>query len=469
MAEHPGRQFTGLTIDDPDDLVFGSCPRPITLRSGLEIGAGLVHPEVNFTLPAMVIDDDTMDDVAAQYRAMVTGVCDRALELAVPGLVVEFEMLPDMTLNPAWGVRVVEVLRTELDRYAERGLVSGLRVTPNDIREFTRPPVLREGRLLADMLRSFEASADAGADLLAVESTGGKEVHDRALLDGDVPGIVFSLGVLACRDMDFLWTEIVDICSRTGALPSGDSACGFANTAMVLADQRHIPRVLAALVRALTIPRALVAFERGAVGPSKDCAYEGPFLKAITGCPVSLEGSEAAVAHLSPLGNIARATADLWSNESVAGTKLLGGMAPTVSLEQLAYATRLMNTATTRHDGSARILRDLYVESDAGTDPQAYLLRPDVVVELAREVVAERAPYARTRRVGVAALAVLRRGVSAGDFTLSRPEARWLERLSRAMDELPDDEAELIAAVAPTLDPTKVRLDQYGQADAAGA
>lgn len=417
----------------------------------------------------MSIDAGTMDDVAAQYRAMVTGVCDRAIELGAPGLVVEFEMLPDMTLQPEWGIRVVEVLRAELDRYAERGLPSGLRVTPNDIREFARPPVLREGRLLEDMLRSFEGSAAAGADLLAVESTGGKELHDRALLDGDVPGIVFSLGVLACRDMDFLWTAITEICGRTGALPSGDSACGFANTAMVLADQRHIPRVLAALVRALTIPRALVAFERGAVGPSKDCAYEGPFLKAITGCPIALEGAEAAVAHLSPLGNIARATADLWSNESVANTKLLGGMAPTVSVEQLVYATRLMNTATARHDGSARVLRDLYVDSDAGTDPQAYLLRPDVVVELAREVVAETTPYARTRRVGTAALAVLRRGVAAGDFALSRPETRWLDRLSRAMDELPDAEDELTAAVAPTLDPAKVRLDQYGLVDAVRA
>lgn len=462
MAE-PAR----LAIEDPDDLVFGSCPRPLTLRSGLQIGAGLVHPEVNFTLPAMVIGADTMDDVAAQYAEMLTGVCDRALQLGAPGLVVEFEMLPDMTVQPEWGIRLVELLRSELDRYADKGLVSGLRVTPNDIREFARPPVLREGRLLADMLRSFEGSAAAGADLLAVESTGGKEMHDRALLDGDVPGIVFSLGVLACRDMDFLWTRIVDICRRTGVLPSGDSACGFANTAMVLADQRHIPRVLAALVRALTVPRALVAFERGAVGPSKDCAYEGPFLKAITGCPISLEGAEAACAHLSPLGNIARATADLWSNESVANTKLLGGMAPTVSVEQLVYATRLMNAATARHDGSARMLRDLYVASDAGTDPQAYLLRPDVVVELAREVVAETSPYRRTRRVGVAALAMLRRGVGLGDFALSRPEARWLDRLSRAMDELPEDEDELVAAVVPTVDPTKVRLDQYGLADAA--
>ncbi len=96
----------------------------------------------------------------------------------------------------------------------------------------------------------------------------------------------------------------------------------------------------------MAVPRSLVAFEQGAIGPSKDCAYEGPYLKAITGFPISLEGAEAAVAHLSPIGNIAKAVPDLWSNESVNNIKLLGGMAPTVSVEQLIYATRLMNSAS---------------------------------------------------------------------------------------------------------------------------
>lgn len=451
------RAFDALAVPDADGLVFGRAPHPVRLRSGLEIGAGAVHPEVNFTLPPMVVTADSMDDVAAQYREMIGGVLARAGELGVDGLVVELEMLPELTRTPEWGVRLVELLRAELD---VAPMPTGLRVTPNDVREFARPPVLREGALLDAMLASLAGSARAGADLLAVESTGGKELHDGALLAADLPGIVLALGVLAPRDMAFLWDAVVGACEGTAALPSGDSACGFANTAMVLAEQRHIPRVLAALVRALTVPRSLVAFERGAVGPSKDCAYEGPFLKAITGCPVSLEGAEAACAHLSPLGNIARATADLWSNESVANVKLLGGMAPTVSTEQLAYACRLLNTATAADRALA--LRDLCVASDAGRDPQAYLLRPDVVVALAQEVVAEQDAYRRTVRVGRAALAVLRRATADGELTLARPEVRWLDRLSRGMDGLPEDEEALLADVAPRLDPTVVLLDQYG-------
>jgi len=57
--------------------------------------------------------------------------------------------------------------------------------------------------------------------------------------------------------------------------------------AMVLAEQKLIPRLLAAVVRVATVPRSLVAYEMGAVGPSKDCAYEGPYIKAIAGIPIS--------------------------------------------------------------------------------------------------------------------------------------------------------------------------------------
>jgi hypothetical protein len=42
-------------------------------------------------------------------------------------------------------------------------------------------------------------------------------------------------------------------------------------------------------------------------------------------------------------------------------------MAPTVSMEQLAYATRLMNQAT--RAGQANLLRDWLVASDMGHDP----------------------------------------------------------------------------------------------------
>ena len=196
--------------------------------------------------------------------------------------------------------------------------------------------------------------------------------------------------------------------------------------------------------------------------PNKDCAYEGPYIKAITGCPISLEGAEAAVAHLSPIGNIAKAVPDLWSNESVNNVKLLGGMAPTVSLEQLVYATRLMNTASSHGPAAARTLRDWWVESDAKFDPQAYVLKPDVVLDLAGQIIAEPTAYLRTRKAAQATFEKLRKAGESGELTFSKIEQRWLDRLSREADELPESEAEFIAAVLPAVDRSKVHLAEYG-------
>ena len=345
------KSYDRLAITKLDDFLFGRSPNPVTLKNGLVIGGGQVYPELNFTLPGMEINAESLVEVNAQYSEMIEGACTRAVELNAPGLVVEFELLPELTTQPEWGAEVVKILREKLDETAAKHAIKvALRVTPNDIREFERPPIMRRGGFVDAMFRSFELSAQAGADFLSVESTGGKEIHDEALLNGDLPAAVFALGVLGANDMAYLWDRIVSIGAQYGSLPAGDSACGFGNTAMVLAEQHFIPRVWAAVVRVMTVPRSLVAFERGAVGPNKDCAYEGVYLKAITGCPISLEGAEAAVAHLSPIGNIAKAVPDLWSNELVNNVKLLGGMAPTVSLEQIVYATRLMNTASSHGD-----------------------------------------------------------------------------------------------------------------------
>jgi methanol--5-hydroxybenzimidazolylcobamide Co-methyltransferase len=400
--------------------------------------------------------------VRKQYIQMISEACKRAVELAAPGLVVEFELLPDLTLTPEWGAEITRILRDVLNEtQAKHGLKVGLRVTPNDIREFARPPLLRHGEFVDNMFRSFELCAQAGADFLAIESTGGKEIHDDAILNGDLPLSVFALGVLGARDMAYLWKQIVAICDRFGCVPAGDSACGFGNTAMVLAEQHFIPRVWSAVIRVMTVARSLVAFEQGAVGPNKDCAYEGPYIKAITGSPIALEGAEAACAHLSPIGNIAKAVPDLWSNESVQNVKLLGAMAPTVSLEQLVYATRLMNTASAHGPAAARTLRDWMAESDAGRDPQAFVLRPDVVLALAKEIIAEPTPYLRTRRAALATLARLRSAQQSGELTFSRLEMRWLNTLSQAADELPVHETEFIAQITPRLNLSKINLAEY--------
>lgn len=456
------KTFTSLAIDSLDDFVFGRAPYPVTTKSGLVIGGGTVYPELNFTLPTMEIQVATMREVREQYAQMIEGVCRRAAELHAPGLVVEFELLPPMTLEPAWGADITHILRETMDKYAKSdGLKSALRVTPNDIREHERPPIQRGGHLWDDMVRSFELNAQAGADMLSIESTGGKEVHDDALVNGDLTAATFALGILASRDMAYLWDMIVDVSNHNGVIPAGDTACGFGNTAMVLAEKRYIPRVFAAVIRVMTVARSLIAYERGAIGPGKDCAYENPYLKAITGYPMSGEGADAACAHLSPVGNVSRCTVDLWSNESVQNIRLLGAMAPTVSIEQLVYSTRLMNTATSHGESAARSLRDWLAETDITFDPQAYVLRPDVVLKLAKIIIAEDTPYQRTRAAAIETLAELRKAHDIAAFKLTQREVQWLDRLSDEADELPADEGEMIERMLPLIDQRKVRLDQY--------
>lgn len=461
-TESPATRYDRLAIDNPDDLVFGAAPRPLTTRRGMVLGGGTVYPELNFTLPTMFVQEDTLDTIDDHYRRIIASATTRAAELEAPGLVVEFETLPPMTEHPDWAMRVVRILLDGLaDAEAKTGLKSVLRVTPNDNREFDRPPVLRSGGYWDAMRELFDRAAEAGAELLSIESVGGKELHDEALQMGDLGQIIFSLCVLGERDMRFLWTELKRIADRHNVHAAGDSACGFGNTAMVLAEQKMIPRVLAAVDRALTAARAVVAHECGAVGPGKDCAYENIVLKAITGCPMANEGKSATGAHLSPVGNIAAAACDTWSNESIQHIKLLGGMAPTCMLESLIYDCRLMNEARADGEAAARQLRDWMIRSDAAKDPQAWMLRPDSAIRIAGAIVEAEDPYQAGRAVAAEAIAILREAHESGDLPLGDRETPWLEIMSQSLEALPSDVETFIEQQRALVDPARCDLSQY--------
>jgi methanol--5-hydroxybenzimidazolylcobamide Co-methyltransferase len=293
-------------------------------------------------------------------------------------------------------------------------------------------------------MRSVEVCVKAGADIISIESVGGKEIHDQALMYGDVRGIVFALGVLAPRDVAWLWERTTAAC-KGQAMPGGDTACGFANTAMQLAHQKMLPEVLAAVVRAMSAVRSLAAFEHGAIGPSKDCAYEGPIIKAITGCPISMEGKSATCAHFSPLGNIAAAMCDLWSNESVQNVRLLSGNAPEAYAESLVYDCRLMNTAA--RQGQALLLRDWLVVSDEWLSPQAAVLSPAATHRIAEAIVAASGDYERTIAAGRTAVEILREGVASGQLSLSQKEHQWLRRIEAELNALPASEDQALEEI----------------------
>jgi methanol---5-hydroxybenzimidazolylcobamide Co-methyltransferase len=187
--------FADLAVANTDDLVFGVAPRPLRCGLGLEIGSGAVYPEVNFTLPTMELSEATWPEVRAHYEEIGRQVVGRALRLKAPGLMLEFELLPPMTERPEWGAELTRILKAPLvEAHEKSGLRSALRVTPTDIREKGKPPLMRRGEPCETLFQSFTCAAEAGADVLSIESVGGKEVHDRALVFADIPGIAFALG-----------------------------------------------------------------------------------------------------------------------------------------------------------------------------------------------------------------------------------------------------------------------------------
>ncbi|MGA2748355.1 MAG: methyltransferase MtaB domain-containing protein [Verrucomicrobiota bacterium] len=455
--------FESLAIPGSAELTFGLAPKPVTTRSGMVIGGGTVYPELNFTLPSIKIDASTMPEVRRNYEQIIEGALRRAAELEAPGVVIEFETLPPMTEHPAWGLDIVNILLEGMQREKDRsGLKSALRMTPNDNREFERPPLLRQGPYWDSMLELFDSSAAAGAELLSIESVGGKELHDEALVNGDLAASIFSLCILGERDMRFLWTHLQKIAVNHGVKCAGDTACGFGNTAMVLAEQKMIPRVFAAVVRAVTAVRTLVAYECGAVGPGKDCGYENPILKAITGYPMAMEGKTSACAHLSPMGNLAAACCDTWSNESVQNIKLLGGMAPTCYMEQLAYDCRLMNTARSHGKESARQLQRWLVESDVATDPQAFIISPESAVELARAIVTSDSHYHAGAAVARKAVELLRTAHGKGQVRIAANEVAWFDIMQDTLDDLPESETEFIAGQLALADRSRFLPREYG-------
>jgi len=176
---------------------------------------------------------------------------------------------------------------------------------------------------------------------------------------------------------------------------------------------------------------------------------------------MAMEGKTAACAHLSPLGNIAAATCDTWSNESVQNIRLLGGMAPTCYVEQLIYDCRLMNEALADGPDAALLYGKWMVASDAPRDPQAYILTPENAIAIAEAVVAAPNPYEAGKAAATTALNLIREANKARALKILPRELPWLDRLEKALEGLPDHETEFISETMAQVDTSKFVAADY--------
>lgn len=424
-----------LEISDPDELVFASCKHPLEYGMGLKIGQGEVVPEIKYAPRPGT--ESSLEKLKAEYVGITKDILDRAINLGLPSIQLETEFVAQMTYNPKWGEEILRVQRDILEQYnKEYGIRCAIRATIGDVR--TAEDGLRSGIYYENVIESFDRAAKH-AHLLSIESIGGKEVFNYALIRSDVKGVVFAVAVLACIDMQFLWKEITRIANNAKVIAAGDTDCAHSNTAMQLAGGtlgKELPHTLAAFVRAIGASRSLVAYEQGALGPGKDCGFENIIIKAITGYPMSFEGKSSACADSTLMGNIVGASCDLWSNESVQQGELFGGTTPQVFTEILGYDCALFNAAS--RTGNQKVLRDMLVYSDMYRDPQALVLAPESACSIGTAIVEERNDYyARGLGAGTTALRIIEDAVGSGRLKLPAQESKYLQSLTKELRKMP--------------------------------
>jgi methanol--5-hydroxybenzimidazolylcobamide Co-methyltransferase len=307
-----------------------------------------------------------------------------------PTLQIENEHIFQMTHNPKWGGEISAQTARQMDDYlAKYGLKAAYRATIADLR---KPDMvdMRTSDYAMEVIESFKECAKT-ADILSIETMGGKEIFDHCIIRNDIGGILFAIGVLGAIDMEWMWNQIVDIAKKAGCIAGGDTDCSEANTAMFMAGgmtSKDVPHVIAALSRAISASRSLVAYECGATGPSKDCAYEDPIIKAMAGVPIATEGKTSACAHSDLCGNLIMAVCDLWSNEAVEYHDMFGATTTSVFAEILGYDCAMLNSAIEL--GYQEQMKEILVNSDMYRDSHSLILAPDNAWQIGNAIVSNR-------------------------------------------------------------------------------
>jgi len=434
-------KLTGdMAYSSPDEMIFGTALKPVETKRGLKIGGGHVIPEiVPHPRPG---SEQAMKSLLREFERANGDALERCVQVGHSSIVVENEHVFQMTHNAHWGMEIAAQTAGQMERYLQKyGLKAAYRATIADIR---KPDMveMRHSDRTREVLESFEACAPH-ADILSIESMGGKEIFDYAIIRNDITGLLFAQAVLGGRDMEWLWPRIVAIADKHGCIPGGDTDCARANTAMFMAGgltSKDVPHTLAALCRAISVSRSLVAYECGATGPGKDCAYENPIIKAVTGVPISTEGKTSACAHMDLCGNVMAALCDLWANEAVEYGEMFGGTTPAVFAEILGYDVAAMNEAYEL--GFQKEYQACLVCSDRYRSPHGFILSPDIAWTIGKAVVENNASlYARAKAAALKCGELLL-GEEQLQFTTFEKES--LETYLKKIELLPDTEDNFI-------------------------
>ncbi len=341
---------------------------------------------------------------------------------------------------------VVEGQKEIIEKYHEEyGINTAVRHTIPDKRDTDngmRVGLDKVNGAPEELFESAEIACENGADVFSVESIGGKEMADYSVTNGDVVAFLFGVGYLGSLDMTYIWPEFVNICKKNNVVPGGDTDCSGANTSMFMAGgylDNDVQRTFSALTRAISAARTVVAWECGAVGPDKDCGYEGPICKAIAGNTTSQEGKQCHCAHCDIQSNLMASTCDLWSNESVEYHPEFGGSSVQCWLATLGNEVMLMNTSIQFKQD--KVLRDLYMYADRVRGPEAYILSYDHAYEIGKAIADNGNDlYLRAKAAGETAAKILMDGYKSKELLLTRKQLEVLESSIQQFEALPDNE-----------------------------
>jgi len=263
-------RFTKMAYSTADEMVFGRAVKPVKTGLGLEIGAGYTTPEVNYAPRPEA--GASKEKLIKEYERITTDIMARMVQIGAPSVVLETEHVQQMSNNPSWGAEVAHAQKAIMEDYHdEHGIKCALRHTIGDIRE-SRDYLQLRGDKYNTFIEAFEQCAQNGADMLSVESMGGKEVFDYAILRNDMPGVLFGIGVLGSMDMEMIWSDIANIAKKNKVVAAGDTDCAQANTAMFIAGgllDKNLAHTIAIIARAISAARTLVAYEAGATRSRK--------------------------------------------------------------------------------------------------------------------------------------------------------------------------------------------------------
>lgn len=435
-------RYTSMAYKNADELVFGKALHPVSYGFGIKIGAGVVIPEINYApRPGTEKDAEKLRKEYVDYISK--DILNRAVTAGFPNVQLETEWVSQMNKEKL-SAPVVAGQKEICEKYHEKyGVNCAVRQTIPDQREADEG--LRSGmggRSYPEKLfECAEIACENGADNLSCETVGGKEFADYAVTNGDIVAFLFGVGYLGSLDMTYVWQQFSDIAKKNRCVAGGDTNCSGANVSMFMAGgflDNDVQKTFSAVTRCISAARTLSAWESGAIGPDKDCGYEGIICKSIAGKPTTQEGKNCQCAHCDLQGNLTAQACDLWSNESVEYHPEFGGTSVQCWFGSIAYEAALMNTATQL--GQEKTLRDLYMYADRTRGPEGYVLAYDHAYMIGKAIVENGNDiYLRAKAAGLCGANIVLKGYESKELGLTNKQLDTLKDIIKKLEALPDD------------------------------